>query len=259
MDCTCTDMTDHDALTRECRVCLDGAEDDVVGHFISPCACTGSQRYIHNKCLARWRQENSGGVAGRQCQICREPYSLSWEHPEETLTIRLWSGGRWAIVALPLTVFVWLADTFSGGTSFTLLGQRDPRGPLLAILAQNKTRIYAYYYAYTTFLIGAAYYACVPFLVCGGIHRRCLYWKKMWKFYLCGLFLACSFIWLQAPSKLSKEETLFQLNLATIGGVLNLFIMTTHAGRHNTFVQELNTVYNTETVLSVPDTGADSN
>ena len=54
-----------------CRICLDEGGDDL----ISPCACTGTQAYVHLRCLQRWRSSPS---QARQdiCPVCRYPYTL---------------------------------------------------------------------------------------------------------------------------------------------------------------------------------------
>ena len=49
-----------------CRICL-SEEGDVVE---SPCACMGTQRWVHDTCLVRWR-ESGGNVRRAQCEICR--------------------------------------------------------------------------------------------------------------------------------------------------------------------------------------------
>ena len=35
-----------------CRYCFEGKED---GELISPCRCTGGQKYVHLSCLRRWQ------------------------------------------------------------------------------------------------------------------------------------------------------------------------------------------------------------
>lgn len=36
-----------------CRICFDGPEE---GELVSPCSCTGGQRYVHMDCLRRWQR-----------------------------------------------------------------------------------------------------------------------------------------------------------------------------------------------------------
>lgn len=72
----------------QCRICLSD-EGDVVE---SPCACQGTQRWVHDTCLVRWRQ-SGGNVRRAQCEICRTLYTLPLpvavveEETEESLSI----------------------------------------------------------------------------------------------------------------------------------------------------------------------------
>ena len=44
-------------LEKECRVCFESEESDE-NELIAPCNCNGYSRYIHRKCLERWRNTN---------------------------------------------------------------------------------------------------------------------------------------------------------------------------------------------------------
>nr|GAT44114.1 predicted protein [Mycena chlorophos] len=45
---------------RQCRICLAGAEEEaVLGRLIKPCLCTGSIKYVHIRCLQRWRNSSA--------------------------------------------------------------------------------------------------------------------------------------------------------------------------------------------------------
>lgn len=49
-----------------CRICL--STDDSTEQLIHPCACKGSIRYVHSKCLVRWLQTQQ--VKQPCCDIC---------------------------------------------------------------------------------------------------------------------------------------------------------------------------------------------
>lgn len=54
--------------TRDCRICLQTVEDDA--DVLRPCACTGSQAYVHKGCLEEWIR-----VRGLiKCDICKQEY-----------------------------------------------------------------------------------------------------------------------------------------------------------------------------------------
>lgn len=52
---------------KSCRICF---EDGKKEGLISPCACTGSGRYVHNRCLLRWLATEP--ERGHSCTVCLE-------------------------------------------------------------------------------------------------------------------------------------------------------------------------------------------
>ncbi|KAG0055874.1 hypothetical protein BGZ83_007163 [Gryganskiella cystojenkinii] len=67
-------MTDDE---RRCRICLEGDNEPTLGHLISPCHCKGSSRYIHLKCLERWRELSPRKESFYRCDTCHYHYSFS--------------------------------------------------------------------------------------------------------------------------------------------------------------------------------------
>lgn len=75
-----------------CRFCLD---QDNLSNLISPCKCTGSQKYIHEQCLNKWQETmiknyflNHEIFSISQvtcCKVCKtnyikENYNKLWKH-----------------------------------------------------------------------------------------------------------------------------------------------------------------------------------
>lgn len=60
--------------TRLCRFCFTGSE---CGRLIEPCACSGSQRFVHKKCLRRWWRVSyhTRGQRETTCRVCHVKYS----------------------------------------------------------------------------------------------------------------------------------------------------------------------------------------
>ena len=61
-----------------CRVCL---MDDSEEELCQPCACRGTQAWVHPKCLAMWQHSPSGGDrASRRsiCPVCRNLYASQY-------------------------------------------------------------------------------------------------------------------------------------------------------------------------------------
>ena len=56
-------------MPNECRYCLEGG-----GDLISPCACSGTNKYVHRECLDRWRATNPQYAT--MCRECNTPYTF---------------------------------------------------------------------------------------------------------------------------------------------------------------------------------------
>ncbi|KAL3501417.1 hypothetical protein ACH5RR_035866 [Cinchona calisaya] len=80
----------------ECRICQ---EEDSLTNLETPCACSGSLKYAHRKCVQHWCNEKGDII----CEICHQPYHPGYTaprpNPEET-TIDI--GGGWQLSGTPL-------------------------------------------------------------------------------------------------------------------------------------------------------------
>lgn len=82
----------------ECRICQ---EESAIKNLESPCACNGSLKYAHRKCVQRWCNEKGNTI----CEICHQPYQAGYTSPppplqSEETTIDI--GGGWTISGLDL-------------------------------------------------------------------------------------------------------------------------------------------------------------
>ncbi|XP_054823114.1 uncharacterized protein LOC129321395 isoform X2 [Prosopis cineraria] len=82
----------------ECRICQ---EEDSISNLEIPCACSGSLKYAHRKCVQHWCNEKGDTI----CEICNKPYQPGYvaptpcPNPEETA---IDIGGGWTISGTPL-------------------------------------------------------------------------------------------------------------------------------------------------------------
>ncbi|KAK6280865.1 zinc finger protein [Theobroma cacao] len=81
----------------ECRICQ---EEDSIKNLETPCACSGSLKYAHRKCVQHWCNEKGDII----CEICHQPYQPGYTapprpHTEETA---IDIGGGWTISGTPL-------------------------------------------------------------------------------------------------------------------------------------------------------------
>lgn len=79
------DENENEAPT--CRFCFEEADDVGTrgGDLIHPCACSGSQAYVHTRCLDTWQDTAVDG--GLRCQVCRQLFKV----PPKPWLEALWS------------------------------------------------------------------------------------------------------------------------------------------------------------------------
>lgn len=79
----------------ECRICQ---EEDSIKNLEVPCACSGSLKYAHRKCVQRWCDEKRDIL----CEICRQPYKPGYTAPppqSEDTVIDI--SGNWRLAGAP--------------------------------------------------------------------------------------------------------------------------------------------------------------
>ncbi|KAF3784025.1 E3 ubiquitin-protein ligase [Nymphaea thermarum] len=63
----------------QCRICHEEEEDDPKS-LESPCACSGTLKYAHRKCIQRWCNEKGDTV----CEICLQKFEPGYTAPAKT-------------------------------------------------------------------------------------------------------------------------------------------------------------------------------
>lgn len=63
----------------ECRICQ---EEDEISNLESPCACSGSLKFAHRKCVQHWCNEKGDTL----CEICQKPFEGGYATPHQTTT-----------------------------------------------------------------------------------------------------------------------------------------------------------------------------
>ena len=66
------DMDDDAADVWTCRICMEEEPIDSPS-MVAPCACSGSVRYVHRRCLAVWISTNPAKNL-RGCSTCSSPW-----------------------------------------------------------------------------------------------------------------------------------------------------------------------------------------
>ena len=104
-------------MPNECRYCLEGG-----GLLISPCACSGTNQYVHRECLDQWRATNV--QYDRVCRECNTPYTFVRDvFPENQIIfpdVPLYAHYVFGIVAIAGTTVIF-ATCDRGASSSTLI------------------------------------------------------------------------------------------------------------------------------------------
>ncbi|KAK3223043.1 hypothetical protein Dsin_010068 [Dipteronia sinensis] len=79
----------------ECRICQ---EEDSITNLETPCACNGSVKYAHRKCVQHWCNEKGDTI----CEICHQPYQPNYTAPPRMEDTAIDIGGGWTISGTPL-------------------------------------------------------------------------------------------------------------------------------------------------------------
>lgn len=106
---------DGEALCRWCFV--EAAADDPL---LTPCACTGTQRFVHASCLRAWQRQtqlDGRGDKARHCAVCTAPF----EAPPVRLSLPEALAVR-AFQALHLSLNLWVSATFCSAALGSLSG-----------------------------------------------------------------------------------------------------------------------------------------
>jgi len=99
----------EDAL---CRICYQGRED---GPLFSPCKCSGSMKYVHVKCLEKWREFSPNPKSIVQCDYCKYEYHLYRPKLSHCIQNEYFISG--------VTLFTVSAMTLGSGSAVALLSK----------------------------------------------------------------------------------------------------------------------------------------
>ncbi|XP_031498685.1 uncharacterized protein LOC116263192 isoform X2 [Nymphaea colorata] len=73
---------DSDSSVAQCRICHE-EEDNELKDMGSPCACSGTLKYAHRKCIQRWCNEKGDTI----CEICLQKFEPGFTVSAQTANI----------------------------------------------------------------------------------------------------------------------------------------------------------------------------
>lgn len=102
----CSSVTLGAPAAAECRICQ---EEDEIVNLESPCACSGSLKFAHRKCVQHWCNEKGDTL----CEICQKPFESGYTTPQQPVrgdSIPINIGAGWDIVSGQPRLFALAAD-----------------------------------------------------------------------------------------------------------------------------------------------------
>lgn len=239
---------------RECRICFENNES---GNLISPCDCDGTQKYIHEECLQKWRDENRGLPPFLKCEICHKEYIIEREFEPEDWTIKYeqyltgW-GFLYYIFYLYLSgIPFWYIDHYAHYTSLDIISFGLYKNNVSIEDAVHKNSTNTLYYmsvsAATTSLFFFTFMLAKSFCM---INRKALYWKHMFLPWIIHFILAENIFLSYFLFLFIKNAETYLFMLGCLGTV-DIYFFIHYCKIHNQTIGKMNIMYNQEYVLSI--------
>ena len=96
-----------------CRICYEGEKYN--DELIHPCLCKGTQKYIHLKCLQKWRFVNRDEPEKRDnCEICKYHYAIKEriDYLKYTIYNDIVSNLLYFVLLIGVSTMLWIADYY---------------------------------------------------------------------------------------------------------------------------------------------------
>jgi len=247
------------SLKYECRICYD--EEKNKNKLIRPCACDGTTRYVHRKCLDQWRHFRQDMPVRKRCSECKQKYVIEFMYPNEEYKLRALSinndnfANKIVIVNISLIVFSLGFNIIDNhyhniGMRYFLKSQNvdffnedfDGRGV-------DEVALYMLYMSYVTFII--TYFSHLIFggLIYFNIQRKVKYFLLTFFSHLLKVGLSSHFLFSIHLAKAVDSEIL--IILSSFLNFMNVFIFSSIFENHNNTLKLLNTTFNKKMVKNL--------
>jgi len=236
----------------ECRICL---EDDTIENMISPCRCSGTGGYVHERCLQKWRQECIDNPEKyNKCELCKEEYVIVRENPPETCfmfkvyprSAQYWLG----VVAIwVISVSIGVMDFATNFPTLRITVKRNVTGRMRMTLTRNTWSVISYYQSMAGFLFSLMVLSFTKICSMCFVQQRCRYHKEM----ICHDFNYI-FAILSYPLLILLSYDLGDISLLCSAGAFTILVNVPcsylYIKNHNETLTRINTRYCKEKILN---------
>ena len=237
----------------ECRICLENNSEE---QLISPCACDGTSKWVHESCLQRWREENVGHENSRRCEICNTPYLIEREYALETYTTlhegfglcgELWFGGG---IGWVLGGFMWALDSTTNYMSIKVF--QIQRLSLRYRMSSDDWLSWSYYQGLSVWSISCIAFLLLLIKIHPNVKRKRVYYSNMLCTMIFTLLSINSFLFVLYTALLSTDANVISW-WGPITAVVQLHVYFNYRRCHNKTLITMNCRNIGERILSVQD------
>jgi len=239
----------------ECRICYEEDEED---KFIWPCACNGTQKFVHADCLDKWRKVNINRIAFLQCPECKQWYNIGKTFLRETLTFSF----EFPVTSFEVfgIVFFNFGVMFFSGVIKTIdklfrIPEAMSLGggaPLIKILKESEALSYCYYYSFSTFITTILVYSILFFTIQYNIRYKMRYWKYAIVPYFSTMVFNYHYYYFYLLILANSPE--MYIYFTGLCSLFNLFFILFFLHTHDDIIKNLNTVKNEDIIINYKHT-----
>ena len=242
----------------ECRICYDEEKNEK--KLIRPCACDGTNRYVHRKCLNTWRNFDQNEERAVRCMECKKKYIFIFQYPKEKYDIHIFSLTNESSVHLFvfIEVFILLSSIIfniidstydNGAMLFYLHMQNIHQLDDIFHLSNDIISEYGYYFCLITLIETIICHTLSTFILYYNIYRKKKYFALTIVPHFIMVFASMQFLWI---TYLTRDiNSRFFIILSFILSCFNFFLFSYFFDYHNKTIKVLNKKFNTKIIKNL--------
>lgn len=242
----------------ECRICYDEEKNEK--KLIRPCACDGTNRYVHRKCLNTWRNYDQNEERAIKCMECKKKYIFIFQHPKEEYDIHIFSLSNESSIHLFILfeTFVFLSSilfniidsTYGNDAMLFYLHLQDIyQLDDIFTLSNDIISEYGYYFGLITLIDTIIFHTVSTFIMYHNVHRKKKYLTLTIIPHIIKVFGSMQFLWI---TYLTQDiDSCFFILFSSFFSFFNFFIFSSIFDSHNKAIKVLNEKFNTKIIKNL--------
>tara|TARA_Y100000389_G_scaffold192809_1_gene220740 strand:- start:687 stop:1739 length:1053 start_codon:yes stop_codon:yes gene_type:complete len=207
----------NDNEYNECRLCYEESTQE--NPFLFPCKCAGTMKFIHEKCLNQWRNENIDNMNFHKCNQCNAFYQKSFPKPMEKYFLFSYKYNillRFYFPALFMFIILTFYNDYNG--RITDLIKYDKSGNITSLIKNSEYNFTVYYFGFSMNCSIDLFFIYYIALMLNCINNRCKFINKIKYDLLSKIFFSNGFFLLMAMFIPNQSYSVFFI-------LLNIYII----------------------------------